>query len=519
MPLGDFLIENVELIPDKEAVVCGNKRLTWKELNDRANCMGNALIDMGIKKGDKVAVLMYNQPEFIETLFAMHKTGIAPAPVNYRYVGEEIEYIVGGSDSVALIFVDEFLETVRSIQPKLSKVKNFICVGKSPDDMIDYEELVQKYPNTPPDVEVTDDDIACVYYTGGTTGMPKGAVLLHDNIMKDIPAIFGKIMSDPRKSKQSGSKSQKMLLGTPLFHEAAYGVLIAAFLTGSTSILLTGKKFDPVELMETIDRETVNWVLIVPTMTKRLLELPNIGDYNVRSWGILVSTGMVFPAALKKKFLETFRRVVIVDAYGQTELSPLAMVEISTYASRNKIKDRCIGTPVDVIEAKVVNERGEDVKPGETGELVLKGDIILKEYYGDAKKTSERIKDDGWYHTGDLCTVGDDGKFYIAERKEETIISGGEKIYPHEIEEMILTNPKVREAAVIAVPDPNWGQSGRAIIQLKDGEKATEEEIIDFLKGKIAGYKKPRSVVFVEEFEMNAIGKVLRGPLREKYGN
>jgi len=517
MPLGDLLLENVELISDKEAVIYGDQKQTWKELNDRANRLGNALIDMGIKKGEKVAVLMYNQLEFIETLFAMHKTGIAPAPVNHRYVGEEVEYIVNGSDSVALICGDEFLETVCSIQPKLSKVKNFICVGKTPDDMIDYEDLIKRYPDTPPNVKVIDDDVACVYYTGGTTGMPKGAVLLHDNILKDIPAIFDKIMPDPKKSKKSGSRPLKMLLGTPLFHEAAYGVLIAAFLTGGTTVLLTGKRFDPKELLETIEREEANMVLIVPTMTKRVLDLPNLSDYNVRSWAALVSTGMVFSASLKKKFLETFRRVIIVDAYGQTELSPLAMVEVSTYATRNKIKDRCIGTPIDIIDAKVVNDSGEDAKQGETGELILRGDIILKEYYGDAKKTSERIKD-GWYHTGDLCTVGEDGKFYIAERKEETIISGGEKIFPHEIEEAILTNPKVREAAVIAVPDESWGQSGRAIVQLKEGESATEEEIINFLKGKIAGYKKPRSVVFVEEFEMSAIGKVLRAPLREKYG-
>ena len=517
MPLGDLLAENIELIPDKVAVVYGEKKLTWKELDDRANRLGNALIDLGIKKGEKVAVLMYNQLEFIETLFAMHKTGIAPAPVNYRYVGDEIEYIVGGSDSVALICGDEFLETVHSIQPNLSKVKNVICVGKSTSDMINYEDLLKRYPDTPTNVKVTDADVACVYYTGGTTGMPKGAVLLHDNIMKDIPAIFSKIMPDPKKSKTSSSKSLKMLLGTPLFHEAAYGVLIAAFLTGGTSILLTKKRFDPIELLETIEREQANMVLIVPTMTKRVLEVPNIGDYNLRSWNALVSTGMVFPASLKKKFLETFRRVVIVDAYGQTELSPLAMIEISTYATRSKIKDRCIGTPIDIIDAKVVNENDEEVKPGETGELILRGDIILKEYYGDAKKTSERIKN-GWYHTGDLCTVGADGKFYIAERKEETIISGGEKIYPHEIEEAILAHPKVKEAAVIAVPDVSWGQSGRAIVQLKEGETATEDEIINFLVGRIAGYKKPKSVIFVEEFETSAIGKVLRAPLREKYG-
>ena len=472
---------------------------------------------MGIKKGDKVAVLMHNQPEFVETLFAMHKTGIAPAPVNNRYVGEEVEYIVNGSDSVGLIFGSEFLDTVNKIRPKLKKVKHFICVGESKDGLINYEELIKKYPETEPNVKVTDSDVACVYYTGGTTGMPKGAVLLHDNIMKDIPAIFGKIISDPKKSKKSGSKPLKMLLGTPLFHEAAYGVLIASFLTGSTSVLLTEKKFNPKELLETVEREKVNWVLIVPTMTKRVLDFPNVNDYKVRSWGILVSTGMVFPASLKKRFLETFRRVVILDAYGQTELSPLAMMEISTFSSRDKIRDRCIGTPIEGLDARVVNELEEDVKPGETGELILRGDIILQEYYGDEKKTSERIKD-GWYHTGDLCTVDEEGKFYIAERKEETIISGGEKIFPHEIEEAIISNPKVREAAVIAVPDPDWGQSGRAIVELKKGETATEEEIIDFLKGKIAGYKKPKSVVFVEEFEMSAIGKVLRAPLREKYG-
>ena len=517
MPLGDLLIENAELIPDKEAIVHGNKKVTWKTLNDHVNSLGNALIDLGIKKGDKVAVLLQNQPEFVESLFAMHKTGIAPAPVNNRYVGEEIEYIVNGSDSVACIFGYEFLETIRSIQPKLKKVKHFICVGESLDDMIDYEGLIEKYPNSEPEVEVVNTDIACVYYTGGTTGMPKGAVLLHDNILKDIPVIFGKIISDPKKSKKSGSKPLKMLLGTPLFHEAAYGVLIASFLTGSTSVLLTENRFDPKELLETIEREKVNWVLIVPTMTKRVLDLPNVSDYNVRSWGILVSTGMVFPASLKKRFLETFRRVVLLDAYGQTELSPLAMVEISTYATRDKIRDRCIGTPIDGLDAKVVNEQGEDVKPEETGELILRGDIVLQEYYGDAKKTSERIKD-GWYHTGDLCTIGEDGKFYISERLEETIISGGEKIFPHEIEEMILTNPKVSQAAVIAVPDKDWGQSGRAIIQLNKGEKASEQEIIDFLRGKISGYKKPKSVVFVDEFEISAIGKVLRAPLRDKYG-
>ncbi|MCD6571273.1 MAG: acyl--CoA ligase [Deltaproteobacteria bacterium] len=571
---GELLADQARYNPKGIAITYGSRRVGWKELNTKVNRFANALLDLGIKKGDHVIIMFHDCPEFIESNYALQKIGAVPIPMNFRFVAREIEYQTNQSDSIAFIFEDLFSEEVNKARPNLKKVKNYICLAREgkdvPKDILDYEKFIAKYPSTEPPPCTTGGDVCTISYTGGTTGLPKGVVLTYDNFRNLAESIFGDLFSrfvlDPKvnvgrivdrispvpglegvvnklltypKIRSSVAKSipqllpkvystpaaplinritggLSMFLNMPLFHMANYQLLITGPMALTPRLIFrTGISFDPKEALEIIDQEEPLMVVLVPTQWKKILDHPDFDKYDKNSVLIAMTGSGINPAAQKKRILQKFPNSLIVDVFGQTEMTPDTSIRID--ASEDGLKDRSVGKPVSGIEMRIVNANGEDVPQGEVGEILYRSGTVMKEYYKDSEKTAE-VMEGGWFHSGDLGYIDKDGELIVVDRMKETISTGGEKVYPHEVEEIIESHPKVSHVCVIGVPDETWGHTVRAVIELRQGEKATQEEIISWCKDKMTGFKRPKSVIFVDSLPITTVGKVMRGKVKEKYG-
>ncbi len=640
----------------KVSIVYGDKKITWAELNTRINKLSYALNQLGIKIGDKIAMIFHNTPEFIETNIACQGLGAVPVPINYRYVPSELEYTLKNCNARALIFEESALDLVKETIPKLEgKVEHFIIhSNKKYDGFLNYEELIENSFDIKLRVYVNYEDVAVIIYTGGTTGRSKGVMLTYENIlfnqeaaftflMNSIPSIdeiesplYGKnnferkienaanilggfifdfmiqpefknkiivfeaplskgltlppitmaVREDklklfkgrPKKydllfkgglanqlrdfanilplkysltgkirmipdlvskfflgglavegnltdriqlirsliqTPKSGDESP-MLIVPPLFHLASYALFLLQWVfTGSPLVFSVSKSFDTREILDLIEKEKCRYVFLVPVLWKRILEHPNINEADLNSVLLAVSGAALLKGKYKKLMLQKMPNALVMDVFGQTEMASGTTICLS--ADEEDVKNRSVGKLMQGIEAKIIDENGNELPEGEVGEICYKGPTIMKGYYNDEEKTKTVIDNDGWFHSGDLACIKD-GEIFTVERKKECINTGGEKVFPLEVEEVILENPKVDEVCVIGVPDEEWGNSVRAIINLKKGETATEEEIINWCKGKIASYKKPRSVVFIDEFPYSPVGKILRQKIRDKYG-
>jgi acyl-CoA synthetase (AMP-forming)/AMP-acid ligase II len=320
-----------------------------------------------------------------------------------------------------------------------------------------------------------------------------------------------------RKALKGMDPQTKMYCTTPLFHMAGYASGPITWVASGNQALVfaTSPSFDPRETCELLQREKFQIAVMVPTMWKRLVEFPDFDKYDTSSLVLGLSGAAVLPADMKKKILLKFKDLLLVDAFGQTEMAPVTAVQVDGVAEA--VVDRKVGRPLAGVEVRIVDESGKAVGPRKVGEIHYKSETIMKEYFKDPEKTQEAIVD-GWFKSGDLGWMDEEGNLYVVERVKETINSGGEKIYPFEVEEAIKSHPAVVEVAVIGVPDPEWGQAIRAVVQVRPGHSPTEREIIDWCKGKVADFKKPKSVVFVKEMPTSPVEKVLRGKIREMYG-
>jgi acyl-CoA synthetase (AMP-forming)/AMP-acid ligase II len=570
----EVLADMAKYNPNGTAVSYGDRKVKWKDLNARANKFSHALAGLGIKKGDHAIIMFHDCPEFVEANYALQKIGAVPVPMNFRFVAREIEYQTDQSDSVVFIVEDTFLEHLEKVRPNLKKVKHFICLThdgkKPPQGMLDFEELMLKYPEHEPSACTTEDDVAMISYTGGTTGFPKGVVLTYGNFWSLVEALFGEMLgrlaADPKANfgriinglspvkgiegavnwivsfpkirsyiskaipkllpKRFGTPIAPimnrftggfpMFLNMPLFHMANYQILMIGPMSGLARIILRpGISFDPKEALEIIEKEKPMLAMFVPTQWKRILDYPELHKYN-RNSVLLAMTGTgVNPVAQKKRILKEFPNSAIVDVFGQTEMTPDTAMRID--ACEESLKDRCVGKPLPGVETKIVDEFGKEVPQGEIGEIAYKSKTIMKEYYGDEEKTKE-VKKGGWFHSGDLGYMDKEGEIIVVERKKEIISTGGEKVFPHEVEEILETHPFVKCACVIGVPDEMWGSTVRAVLVLEDGETTTQEEVIDWCRDRMTGFKRPKTVVFAESLPLSPVGKVLRGQIKELYG-
>jgi len=500
--LGEILARWARKSPDKEALVFKDKRLTYRQFNERVNRLAHGLLKLGIGRGDKIAVIFMNCLEIVECYFALAKIGVVAVPLNFRFTKNEHQYQIDNSDARAVIYGSMFRDIIDSIRIRLPKVEHYICVSKGGiEGAIDYEALIRESSPGEPLIMVEDDDPAFIMYTSGTTGSPKGAVLTHKN---QISLAINFCLS-------VREFTAKQLIVFPLFHQAATAWTIIGVFNGESSVILDDPT--PEKIMAAIQSEKIECVGLVPALWNWIVNHPQFKEYDLSSLRAGGTGAAPIPVEVKKRIFELLPNLKLVEAFGQTETSATGTLAFHEDFLR---KSGTVGKPRINVEARIVDPDGNDVPIGQKGEIVYRGPSVMKEYYKNPSATAEAFRG-GWFHSGDMVRQDDEGYIYVVDRLKDMIISGGENIYPAEIENVLYNHPKILEAAVIGIPDPDWGESVKAYIVLKAGQAMTEAEVIDFCREQLASYKKPRVVQFIDALPRNASGKVLKTTLREMH--
>ena len=512
----DFLNISVAICPERAAIVFEGNRYTFGQLNERTNQLANALKNLGVQKGDRVAMLQVNCNQHVEVYFAVAKLGAIYVPLNFRAKGDELTYMLNSSEANTLFVGGRYLDLVRSIKPNVPSVKNYISVESKQDDMLYYEDIISSAAADDVITEIEDEDTTMLVYTAGTTGFPKGVMLSHSSF--GVYVLENVTPPDPEIE-------EKNILTVPLYHVAGLQAVMAAIYGGRT--LVMERQFEPVEWMGLVAGEKVNRAMMVPTMLKQLIDHPEFSKNDLSSLRVITYGAAPMPLEVIKKALEVFPGVNFINAFGQTEtastittLSPEDHIITGSEEEKEKKLKRLssIGRPMSDVEMKIFDEEGNELPPGEVGEIVARGPRVMAGYWKDEEKTKKTIDANGWVHTGDVAYMDEDGYFYLAGRATDMIIRAGENIAPEEVEAVARTHPAVDDVAVIGVPDLEWGEQVRAVVVLKAGEKATAEEIIEHCRQRLASYKRPTSVAFVDELPRNPMGKVLKRVLRDQYG-
>jgi len=501
--VGAFLANSAAKYPERTAIIDGGARRSFRELDDRCGRLAGSLMASGLQKGDRVAALFYNGVHFVEVYFAAVKAGLIPTPINFRLTAREILYLLRDSRAKALFYDPAFEGAVQEILDRLEFVRLFVSPGAGGSSPArDYEQFLSDSGRVFNDEALREDDLCQLMYTSGTTGRPKGALISHGNVIWNLfNTMYGR----------EDREGQVSIIVGPLYHTAALNNhLTIQIALGGTSVLI--RKFEPESLLRTIQERKATVVSGSPAMYNLLLQSPEAGRYDVGSVTKLTAGADKLSAHTKQRLMEFFPNIRgVYDVYGCTEASPCVTILNARDSLR---KDYSVGRALPFLQAGVVNDAGESLPAGEVGELVCKGPNVMQGYFNDPDATRLAIRD-GWLHTGDLARIDEEGFFYIVDRMKDMIVSGGENIYPRELEEVLITHPRVRDVAVVGVPDPTWGERVKAFIVPMAGAALSESEIIQFCKERLAGYKKPKEVSFLDEIPRNPSGKALKKLLRE----
>ncbi len=505
MNLTNVLPHTVKLYPEKKAVVCNDKEFTYKQFNSRVGKLANALLKFGITKGDNVAVIHKNCHYFLESYFGVMHTGAVVVPLNHYLSANELAFILKDSETKLLIADNNFSKKVQDAKNKTEQELKIIWTAE------DYEKLISTADSTLPPIDVKEDDIAQIYYTSGTTGRSKGVVLSHKNVYTHA---FYTI------SELTLKDTDVWLHAAPLFHLADAWATWAITMVGGSHILV--RDFEPKTVCKCIEQQNVTLTNLVPTMYYRLVNYPDVNKYNYSSLRVLLSGGAPISPNLVQRIIETFK-CDYIQTYGMTETSPFLTMSIlkdhlRSLAYKEQLKYKSTtGKKFKGVELKVVNEKGKEVKNNnkEVGEIIVKGDTITKGYWKLPEETKKVFKN-GWLYTKDMAIINQEGYVTIVDRKDDVIITGGENVYSIEVENVLYTHPAVIEAAVIGVPDEEWGEVVKAIVVLKEDKKATEKEIKEFCKKRIAAYKVPKLVEFQECLPKLGSGKIYKNLLKKK---
>ena len=454
---------------------------------------------LGIKKGDKIASMLFNSPEIIEAYYAAAKIGAITVPVNFRLVGREVEYIIDQSESSTFIYDADLRNVIEKFSAR--RDLNLISVGKNEySGSMNYEKLIADSIDSEVDVPVNEKDLRFIMYTSGTTGVPKGAMFTHsNNLWAALSIIIAK----------KYDFNDVVLIVNPLFHMNSYINVIASIFMGNKVVVM--KSFDPVRMMELIESEKVTICSVVPTICKRLIEASEDYQFNTESWRYCTCTGSLWPVEMKKVFMSKFPHVVMADAYGATEVFAGTIIESPEMVK----KLQSVGRPYLDTLIRIVDKQGNDLKPGQIGEIIFYGPHVTKGYYNNLEATDEALKN-GWFCSGDLGYFDEDGYLFFVDREKDMIISGGENIYSAEIENVLLRHDKVFEVAVVGVPDDKWVEAVKAYIVLLDQAEMDEDEVINFCKEHLASYKRPKHIEFVKLLPKNQMGKVLKKELKDR---
>ncbi len=483
------------------------REITWNVFNEKANRFANMLLERGIKKGDKVAILLMNCLEWLPIYFGILKTGALAVPLNFRYASDEIEYCLNLSESDILVFGPEFIGRVEEIAERISKNRLLFYVGDNcPTFAEDYASLTANCSSISPNIKLTDDDYAAIYFSSGTTGFPKAILHKHLSLMHSCRV----------EQKHHGqTKDDIFLCIPPLYHTGAKMHWFGSFLVGAKSVLLKGTK--PDIILNAVSQEHCSIVWLLVPWAQDILDAIDRGEINIdrlelSQWRLMHIGAQPVPPSLIKRWKEIFPDHQYDTNYGLSESIGPGAVHLGV---ENIHKVGAIGKAGYGWEVMIANPDGTPVKRGDVGELLLKGPGVMTCYYNDPEATAETLKD-GWLYTGDMAMEDEDGFIFLVDRKKDVVISGGENIYPVQIEDFLRTNDKINDVAVIGLPDKRLGEITAAIIQLKEGVTASEEEIQEFCT-KLPRYKRPRKIIFAD-VPRNPTGKIEKPKLREKYG-
>lgn len=505
--IGLFLTKRAHLSPKVDAYVDGDtrERCSFFELNERCNRTAHALLKSGVKPGDRVALLMMNSIEFVESFFAIAKIGAVAVPLNWRLVVGELSFILKDAGATTLIYGGQFANVVKELHDggeELTHVKTFIHVGgdDTRDDFAqDFEALLAESSTDEPKIGAAEDDLLYIMYTSGTTGLPKGAVHTHNTNIWACTTFAGTC---------DQYYKDRYLMALPLFHVGALAPLTSAVHQGVTCVVMPS--FDPTKAWELIQDESVTSMLAVPAMLNFMLQSPakDECDYSTVRW--IMSGAAPVPVA----FIEAYDKmgIEIHQVYGLTETCGPACLILADDAI---VKAGSTGKPFFHTDVRVVDADDNDVAPNVPGEVVVAGKHLMKEYWNRPEATAETIRN-GWLYTGDVAVIDEEGFIYIQDRTKDMIISGGENVYPAEIENVILQHPDVAEVAVIGQPSEKWGESPFAVV-VKKNDSLTDIEVLGHCKGKLAPFKLPKAVAFIAEIPRNPTGKILKRILREEF--
>ncbi|MDP3768312.1 MAG: long-chain-fatty-acid--CoA ligase, partial [Dehalococcoidia bacterium] len=523
----EFLTISAAVVPDREALVCGPSaegRVTYSEMASRVNRLANALQALGVERGAAVAAMAVNSPQYVETYYACAKLGATFVPLNYRAKREELDYMVNASESQLLFVGERYLDLVGELRPKFGGVREYICydpstslrAGSSAQDMHAYDELLAGAPDHELFVDIDENDASILIYTSGTTALPKGVVLTYLTLSVYVTNTMNP--ADPTAERDV------TLLSVPIYHVAGATAIMSSIWGGRTLAMLP--QFDPEAWLETVQRERVTHAFVVPTMLKRIMEHPRFRDYDLGSLKLITYGAAPMPYEVVRKAVDAFD-CGLMNAYGQTEsTSTLTYLGPDDHdipkddgpEREKKLRRlRSVGRVMEDITIAIMDESNEQLPPGEEGEICVAGPRVMREYYKQAEETAQAIID-GWLHTGDVGYLDGDGYLFITGRKKDMIIRGGENISSGEIEDVLEQHPAVEEAAVIGVPDPDWGEVVKAVVVLADGQRSTPDEIIAYCKERLASYKAPAYVALVDELPRNPLGKLLKTDLRKQHG-
>jgi acyl-CoA synthetase (AMP-forming)/AMP-acid ligase II len=498
------------LEPDREAFVYGSERITFSQFNARVNSLVHALRAMGVKKGDVIGILSWNCLGCVEVYGAAMKGGFIASPFNTRLRQNELEYLINYSEATSLFVGSELVEMAQQLRPRLPKVRNFISLESAAPNMMYHGDLLATYSQDEPDIQIEEDDPVGIIYTSGTTGTPRGALYTHRCFIDDSRTLVINMSLYP---------GHKRVLITPLFHIAGNTHFRSTLYVGGCNIIV--KFFDAAATLQIIQDERASHMDIVPTHLVAMLNVPDLHKYDISSLKFLWYGASPMPLEVLKQGIKVFGPI-IAQGYGQSESGPsishLSREDhnVLDRPEREQKKLSSAGKPDIGVQVRIVDEQGKDVDPGQVGEIIVRSKHIMVGYWHKPDDTKETLVD-GWLHTGDMGYYDDEGYIYIADRKKDMIISGGENVYPREVEEVLYQHPAVLEAAVIGVPDPYWVERVHAVVATKKGAKTSAEELIAFCKKHLAGYKAPKTVEFVDSLPKNAAGKILKKELREKY--
>ncbi len=509
MNVAELMYRNARKYPDKEAIVFKDLRLNYLEIDRLSNQFANAIIKLGIGKGDRVAMMMRNSEKFVAVYFGILKAGAVVVPINISLVKAEVQFIVNNCEAKMFIYDEVFTPVLQGLEENLPMVQHFVVAGLNlAPGQVDYDDLIKQASDETPAVDIDENDWCSIIYTSGTTGTPRGAVFSHRGVFTTV------VHAALEHRMNLYSRNLAMM---PLFHSAPLHLyFLGSIYVGGSNVIL--EAFDPRLFLQTIQDEKTTHFFGPAVVYLTCAKLLDVSQYDLTSMDMFVLGGSPIAEEDIYLILERFEirgKNKLQQVYGFTEAGPSGL---ALRPEEIEIKTRSIGRAGNVgTETIIIDQEGRRVKPGEVGEIAVCNEGAMNEYFKDPEKTKGTIVD-GWVRSGDLATYDEDGYIYFVDRAKDMIISGGQNVYSKEVEDALMGHPAVMMTAVIGVPHPDWGESVKAVVSLKPGKSVTSEELSSYCADKLAKFKRPRIIQIVNEIPHNPAGKILKTEVRKLYG-